>query len=58
MKLSGFDQKANKFFSVYFYPHLTLSSLDKMIGKSLLQNLNFLDAQKVTLENAGEPSHA
>lgn len=58
MKLSGFDQKAKNFLSVYFYPHLTLSSLDKMIGKSLLQDLNFLYAQKVTLENTGMPSQA
>ena len=55
MKLSGFDQKAKNFYLSIFIP---MSSLDKRIGKSLLQDLNFLYAQKVTLENAGKPFHA
>ena len=48
-----FDQKDEKSFATYLYPHLTLP-LDRMMSQSCLHYLNLLHAQEVTLEDAGK----
>ena len=50
----GFDQKDQKSFAAYFYPHLTLSTPDRMIGQSFLDYLHLLHAQRVTIEVGGK----
>ena len=52
--IRGFDQKVQKSFSVYYYPHLTMSLPDRMIGQSFLGYLNLLHAQGVTLDDVGK----
>ena len=48
-----FDQKDEKSFATYLYPHLTLP-LDRMMSQSFLHYLNLLHAQEVILEDAGK----
>ena len=50
----GFGQNVQESFVAYLYPHLTLSPPDRMKGHSFLDDLNFLHAQGVTLEDAGK----
>ena len=50
----GCDQKVQKSFAAYLYPHLPLSPPDRMMGQSFLDYLNLLHAQGVTLEDAGK----
>ena len=50
----GCDQKVQKSFAAYLYPHLPLSPPDRMMGQSFLDYLNLLQVQGVTLEYAGK----
>ena len=50
----GFGRKVKKSFVVFLYPHLNLSTSDRMMGQSFLDYLNLLRAQGVTLEDAGK----
>ena len=49
----GFGQKVQKSFVAYLYLHLTLSPPERMMGQSFLDYLNLLQAQGVTLKDAG-----
>ena len=50
----GCDQKVQKSFAAYLYPHLPLSPPDRMMGQSFLDYLNLLHAQGVTLQESLE----
>ena len=50
----SFGKKFQKSFVAYLYPHLTLPPPDRMTGQSFLDYLNLLQAQGVTLEDAGK----
>ena len=54
MVIPGFDQKDQKSFNTYLYPHLTMSPPDRMMDQSLFDYLNLLHAQGVTLKDAGK----
>ena len=49
-----FDQKIQKSFAAYLYPHLTLALPDRIMGQSFLNYLNFLHPQGVTFAYAGK----
>ena len=49
-----FDQKIQKSFAAYLYPHVTLALPDRIMGQSFLNYLNFLHPQGVTFEYAGK----
>ena len=56
MMTPGFDQKVEKSFAAYLYPHLTLSPHDWMVGQSFLDYPNLPCPQGVTLLDARKSS--